>query len=90
MGGMNPHKKKDEYRHLTVKVAIVPSEHGNLNQRQLWFLGLLQKGKSLRAQDIATAWRVSLGSARSDLAQLTKARFIKFVGARKNGQYKLK
>ncbi len=71
---------------VVVDSKIIP----NLNQRQLWFLGRLQVGVSLKALDIQTVWQVSEKTAKRDISNLVKAKLIKFLGAKRNGYYALR
>lgn len=58
-----------------------------LNERQRWFLGRVGNGMRSRAVDLAGYWEVSLKTARRDIAGLCVAGHLRFVGARRNGQY---
>jgi hypothetical protein len=60
-----------------------------LNERQRWILDRVARGLSTRARDVAAHWRVSIKSARRDLAGLCACNLLHFVGARKNGRYHL-
>jgi hypothetical protein len=71
----------------TINTAVDIERAGRLNQRQLWFLGLLQQGHRSRARDIMSVWRVSARAAKYDLAGLTDLNLIRFSGARKTGYY---
>lgn len=70
---------------INVQVDITTSS--KLNVRQLWFLGLLQRGHAVKAEHIAQAWRVSRRASELDVAQMARAGIIRFVGARKTGHY---
>lgn len=70
-----------------INVVIDSAAAGQLNQRQLWFLGCLQQGSKVKSDDIMAAWQVSVRSAETDIAGLVKAELIRFVGARKTGCY---
>lgn len=82
----NPAKNYGE-RFFTINVITTREIAAKLNQRQLWFLGLLQAGREAKPSDIVSAWGVTLRSAKSDLARLRKLRLIRFIGARRNGCY---
>lgn len=73
----------------TIKVSIDPKVVWNLNQRQLWFLGILQQGGSPKAEDIVSTWKVSLRAARYDVGELAKAKLVRFVGSKKKGKYEV-
>ena len=60
-----------------------------LNERQRWILDRVACGLSARARDVAAHWRVSIKSARRDIAGLCACNLLHFVGARKNGRYHL-
>lgn len=62
---------------------------GGLNERQRWILDRVARGLPTRARDVAAHWRVSIKSARRDLAGLCASNLLHFVGARKNGRYHL-
>jgi hypothetical protein len=47
-----------------------------LNQRQLWFLGLVQQGYQVKAADIASFWGVSSRTAKYDMADLVRLRLV--------------
>lgn len=58
-----------------------------LNQRQLWFVGQLQHGKRLKADDIVSQWWVNRKTAKRDISSLVEYGVIRYNGARKNGFY---
>lgn len=72
---------------VTINVVVDARVADQFNHRQLWFLGQLQRGNKVKADDIATIWHVALVTAKRDVAGLIKARMIAFMGARKNGWY---
>lgn len=59
------------------------------NRRQTWFVGELRKGRPCDASDIVTHWKVSLRTARRDLAELLHHRRIQYIGAKRNGAYRI-
>jgi len=59
------------------------------NERQHWFLVLLQQTRKGRAKDIAAEFGVSLKTARRDIKELKMAGKIRFVGANKTGSYEI-
>jgi predicted DNA-binding transcriptional regulator YafY len=65
--------------------ANVPAD-----ERQLWFMEQLAAGKQVRAADIAERWRVTEKSAKRDISDLTARKVVEFVGAPKNGFYRVK
>jgi hypothetical protein len=60
-----------------------------LNERQRWFLDRVGSGLRCRADELAAYWEVSLKTARRDIAGLCVAGHLQFVGARRNGQYRV-
>lgn len=60
-----------------------------LNERQKWFLLLLQNGENGTAESIASTWQVSLKTARRNIRDLKEAGIIRFVGAKKTGHYEI-
>ena len=74
----------------TINVSVALNDAGKLNQRQLWFLGLLQHGQYIQPDAIVTQWGVSIRTARTDVSGLMENSLIRFVGARKTGRYVLK
>lgn len=83
--------KRDVYsnRFVTINVVVDARVASQFNQRQLWFLGQLQRGSKVKAEDIVLTWHVILMTARRDIAGLMESGMIVFVGARKNGYYVL-
>ncbi len=72
---------------FTIKVSVPPEVAYQLNQRQLWFLGILQQGLDARASDIASVWHVTTRTAKFDIAELIKLKLIRYIGSRKAGRY---
>jgi predicted ArsR family transcriptional regulator len=50
----------------------------------------LAAGKQVRAADIAERWRVTEKSAKRDISDLKARKVVEFVGAPKNGFYRVK
>lgn len=73
----------------TINITISPRIAQKLNQRQLWFLSQLQQNEKVKADDIAALWGTSIGSAKSDISEMTRMGLIRFYGAKKTGLYKL-
>lgn len=63
--------------------------NAGLNERQIWVIDRVGRSYPARARDIAAHWKVSIKSARRDLAGLCACGLLRFVGARKNGRYQL-
>lgn len=65
--------------------------HGSpLNDRQEWFLERLAARTRVRADDIVRQFGRTTRTAERDIAALERTGLIEFVGARKNGFYRLK
>jgi hypothetical protein len=75
----------EEY--FTINVRLSSQVAPKLNQRQIWFLGILQGGLDARASDIVSTWGVTLRAAKFDIADLKQMKLIRYVGARKSGRY---
>lgn len=75
---------------VSINIPISSNLIENLNQRQLWFLGLLHKGYDIKALDITYFWKITLRTANRDLAGLIRLNLIHFIGANKKGRYKIK
>ena len=71
----------------TISVTISLKHAQNLNQRQLWFLGMLQQGYRVRANDSVKTWDVSSRTAKYDISLLTKMGLVQFIGPPKTGKY---
>lgn len=77
-------------RNDTINLILPPRIAQRLNARQLWFLGQLQSRGKGKAEDITTQWGVSIASAKRDIGQLARLKLIRFEGARKTGQYRIR
>jgi hypothetical protein len=73
--------------YCTINLTLPLRIASELNQRQLWFLGLLQQGERRKADHIAATWQVSTRMAKYDVEALVKKGLIRFNGAKKNGWY---
>ncbi|MFP1132614.1 DeoR family transcriptional regulator [Asticcacaulis sp. W401b] len=62
-------------------------DHFAFNKRQRWFLNRITEGRC-NAKEIATAWTVSLKTARRDIAALKEAGLINYIGSRRKGRYR--
>lgn len=76
-------------KNVTIQVTVDLDMASRLNQRQLWFLGRLQRGGAPNAEAIATTWAVTLRTARRDVAALAGMNLVRFVGANKTGHYEM-
>ncbi len=70
-----------------INVQVNIATGSKLNVRQLWFLGLLQRGYAVKAEHIAQTWHVTSRASESDVAKMVRAEIIRFVGAKKTGHY---
>jgi len=61
-----------------------------VNVRQKWFLEQLALGENCRASNLAAHWSVTEKTAKRDIAALKKGEVIEFIGAPKNGFYRIK
>ena len=61
-----------------------------INVRQRWFMEQLAAGKRTRWTDLAVHWNVSRATAMRDIASLHQQESIEYVGAPKNGFYRIK
>jgi DeoR/GlpR family transcriptional regulator of sugar metabolism len=61
-----------------------------VNDRQKWFLQQIGKNIRVSSSDIATHWDVSQKTAKRDIADLKQKKLLEFLGAPKNGYYRLK
>lgn len=62
-------------------------DRSELNQRQSWFLARVVVGDRLGASEIVSTWRVSLKTARRDIADLKDKTLIRYTGSRRKGHY---
>lgn len=84
-------------RRVSVSEEVIPDVPINvidvpinfLNERQGWFLILLQHMNEGRSEHIAGEFGVSLKTARRDIEKLKEAGKIRFVGAKKTGRYEI-
>ncbi|MCK6418277.1 MAG: hypothetical protein L6Q57_04975 [Alphaproteobacteria bacterium] len=74
-------------RFCTINVTVDLNTTGQINQRQLWFMGMLQQGHRIKAEEIARTWDVSQRTAKYDVAGLMDTGLVKFIGAKKTGWY---
>ena len=61
-----------------------------VNERQQWFLEQLSASKQTKATDISEHWKVTEKSAKRDITDLKARGVIEFVGAPRNGFYRVK
>ena len=70
-------------------MTISLNRASQLNQRQLWFLGMLQQGYVIKAEHVTATWNVSLRTAKYDIATMAETGLIRFVGTRRTGSYEI-
>jgi hypothetical protein len=75
---------------VTISVSMDRNKVNEFNLRQLWFLGQVQHGKTLRLNDFCKVWDVTLRTAKRDAALLIEKRAIYFDGSKKTGSYKVR
>ena len=83
-----PHPEVGEMEKLDVPLNVpinVP-----VNDRQKWFLQQIGKNIRVSSSDIAIHWDVSQKTAKRDIADLKQKELLEFLGAPKNGYYRLK
>lgn len=61
---------------VLIRVRLDAHKAIQLNQRQLWFLGQLQQGYTMRAEDLVDTWHVHAKTARRDVKGLEEAHLI--------------
>jgi len=72
-----PSSEVDNFVHIRVRVDA--RKAGQLNQRQLWFLGEVQHGRKMYARDLVRTWHVHAKTAGRDVKGLLKAELIRPV-----------
>jgi Fic family protein len=66
--------KRDKF--VLIRVQVDAHTAVQLNQRQLWFLGQMQQGYIMRAENLVDTWRIHAKTARRDLKGLLEAELI--------------
>ena len=84
-GGQNIYRDKN----VPINISAYVKSEFPLTQRQLWFLVKLQGEEKPNTDTISHHWQVSQRTAKRDIAYLKKHKFIRFIGAPKNGYYVL-
>ncbi|MFN9114969.1 MAG: hypothetical protein ACK5XN_33325 [Bacteroidota bacterium] len=75
--------EKDKF--VLIRVRLDAHKAVQLNQRQLWFLGQLQQGYKMRAEDLVDTWHVHSKTAGRDVKTLQEANLI---SSSKHGGYR--
>ncbi len=76
-------------RSVTIRVRVDRHHAGQMNQRQLWFLGELQQGHEMHISDLMSVWRVHERTAKRDIAGLLQSNLIMAVRAGRKCSYQL-
>lgn len=76
---------RDIFVHINVILEI--SLARNLNQRQIWFIGQIQNGRRIGAQELAEVWQKSQRTIRRDIRELAELGIIRHHKANKTGYY---
>lgn len=58
-----------------------------LNERQVWFLGRIQRGVRITSSDLANQFDVTPKTAKRDIGSLRDANVVRFVGSPRTGRY---
>jgi len=74
---------------VTIRVRLNAQMAGQLNHRQLCFLGEMQQGYRTCGGDLMETWGVHLRTAKRDIAGLKKAGLIRSVKQGRESQYEL-
>ena len=83
----HPHPAVIEHPRTDVPVNVPVSVP--VSDRQRWFLEQLVASKQIRASDLATYWSISEKTAKRDIADLKRKGIVEFIGAPKNGFYRI-
>ena len=83
-----PHRETVENESIDVPVNVPANVP--VNDRQKWFLKQTGKGIRISGSDLAAHWNVSQKTAKRDIADLKQKGLIEFLGAPKNGYYRLR
>ena len=60
-----------------------------LNARESWFLARLKAGSDVRPRDIAEVFKVSLKTAKRDIAKLKEVGLVRYEGSARGGRYRV-
>jgi len=83
-----PHCETVENESVDVPVNVPANVP--VNDRQKWFLKQTGKGIRISGSDLAKYWNISKKTAKRDIADLKQKGLIEFLGAPKNGYYRLR
>lgn len=74
---------------VTIRVRLDAHMAGQLNHRQLWFLGQLQQGYRTYRSDLMEIWHVHARTAKRDITGLRKVGLIRSVKHGRESRYEL-
>lgn len=63
-------------RSVTIRVRVDRHYAGQMNQRQLWFVGQLQQGHEVHIDDLMNTWAIHQRTAKRDIAGLLGAKLV--------------
>jgi predicted HTH transcriptional regulator len=84
------HPHRETVENGTLDVPIIVPVSVPVNDRQKWFLKQTGKGIRISSSDLAAKWNVSQKTAKRDIADLKQKGLVEFLGAPRNGHYRLK
>ena len=85
-----PHPEVAAAADETIDVPVNVPINVPVNERQRWFLDQIARGGAAKAAEIAAHFQVTEKTAQRDLTDLKAKQLIEFVGAPKNGFYRIK
>jgi predicted HTH transcriptional regulator len=74
---------------VPINVPISVPINVPINERQRWFLEALNAGQTPKPSDLTARFKVTAKTAKRDIARLRDHGLVEFVGANKNGYYRL-
>lgn len=74
---------------VTIHACVDRHLTGQMNHRQLWFLGQLQQGHEMHLQNLLDVWNIHQRTAKRDLAGMMEARVIVARRFGRNCRYEL-
>lgn len=83
----HPHPAVPEDSRANVPVNVPASVP--VSDRQRWFIEQLSADKQIRASGLAAYWSISEKTAKRDISDLKRKGIVEFVGAPKNGFYRI-
>ncbi|MDX2094443.1 MAG: hypothetical protein SFW64_00645 [Alphaproteobacteria bacterium] len=76
-------------RSVTIRVHVDRHYAGQMNQRQLWFLGQLQQGHAIHIEDLMAVWGIHERTAKRDVSGLLTAGLIIAARSGRTCRYQL-